>query len=110
MATLRRMSSSRLLNTRVHSKRCDTKFDCDDQSDELYCDYLRVGDNYAKELAPPSSLDNGDSKEKADVEQPLVVRINVSIQSLPSIDTVNLKFTADFFLSLRWHDARLEFK
>ncbi len=63
-----------------------------------------MGDNYAKELTPPKSLDLDHLTE------PLVVYLNISIQSLLSIDTVNLKFTADFFLNLRWYDGRLSFR
>ena len=38
-----------------------------------------------------------------------MVHINISVLALPSIDTFNLKFTADFYLNLRWYDPRLNF-
>ncbi len=41
--------------------------------------------------------------------QPCSVYINVTILALPSIDTVNLKFTSDIYLNLRWYDFRLQF-
>ena len=41
--------------------------------------------------------------------QPCYVYINVTIFALPSIDTVNLKFTSDLYLNLRWYDPRLQF-
>ena len=34
------------------SNKCDTSFDCADKSDEQYCDYLTIGDDYGKELVP----------------------------------------------------------
>ena len=49
------------------------------------------GSNYAKALIPKDRTGN-----------PLTVYMNVSILAFPFIDTVNLKFTADFFLNLRW--------
>ncbi len=36
--------------------------------------------------------------------------MNVSILAIPNIDTVNLKFTVDFFLTLRWYDLRIDFR
>jgi hypothetical protein len=36
--------------------------------------------------------------------------INASILAFPFIETVNLKFTVDFFLSLRWYDTRIDFR
>ena len=100
--------------TFLFSKRCDTSFDCPDQSDELDCDYLKLGRNYAKELAPPPSHSSNEHPNKNftsfhDLEE-LEVGLNITIQSLPSIDTVNLRFTADFFLFLKWHDRRLDFR
>ncbi len=52
---------------------------------------MNFGPNYAKELIPRD--ETGD---------PVVVRMNVSILAFPEIDTVNLKFTTDFFLNLKW--------
>ncbi len=75
----------------VFRDKCDTDIDCADKSDEYYCAYLRFGENYAKELIPRDETGNA-----------LDVYLNVSILAFPSIDTVNLKFTADFFLNLRW--------
>ncbi len=43
----------------------------------------------------------------ADVREAVVVYLNVSILALPYIDTAQLKFTADFYLNLRWYDLRV---
>ena len=36
--------------------------------------------------------------------------MNASVLAFPFIDTVNLKFTADFYLNLRWYDTRIFFR
>ena len=60
------------------------------RSDEINCAYLKFDRNYAKELIPRDA--GGDTT---------IVHINISVLAFPFIDTVNLKFTADFFLNLR---------
>ena len=87
------------ISLKNYSSKCDTEIDCFDKSDEYYCDYLRFGENYARELIP-----------RDDTGQPLIVYINVSVLAFPSIDTVNLKFIADFFLNLKWYDLRVDFR
>ena len=81
------------------SQRCNTEIDCEDKSDEYECTYLKFGPNYAKELIPRD--ENGGA---------LIVYMNVSVLAFPFIETVNLKFTADFFLNLRWYDLRIDFR
>ena len=72
-----------------------------DKSDELEerCPYVSFDNTYAKESVP-----------KANNDEPLIVYANVSILALPFIETVNLKFTVDLVVSMRWHDYRLEFR
>ncbi len=82
-----------------YSSKCDTDFDCFDKSDEYYCDYLRFGENYAPELIPRD--ESGGS---------LTVYMNVSVLAFPYIETINLKFTADFYLNLKWYDLRIDFR
>jgi hypothetical protein len=72
------------------SNKCNTEIDCADKSDETNCDYLRFGKSYAKELIPR------DASGKT-----AIVYINVSVLAIPFIETINLKFTSDFFLNLR---------
>ena len=36
--------------------------------------------------------------------------MNISVLAFPNIDPLNLKFTVDFFLNLRWYDLRIQFK
>ncbi len=73
--------------------------DCADKSDENTCDYLKFGKIYAEELQP-----------RDQVGSPLIVYMNVSILALPAIDTMNLKFTADFYLNMRWYDLRIDLR
>ena len=79
----------------IFSDKCNTEIDCIDQSDEFYCDYLRFGENYASELAPRDESGNV-----------LIVYMNVSVLAFPFIETIDLKFTADYFLNLKWYDLR----
>ena len=84
----------------LHQK-CNTEINCEDKSDEYNCQYIKLGSNYNKGILP------------IDVEaagEPLTVYINVSILAFPDIDTMNLKFTADFYLNMRWYDLRLEYQ
>lgn len=80
-----------LINNNCFSDKCNTELDCYDKSDEYYCDYLRFSENYAKELVP-----------RDETGSPLIVYMNVSVLAFPFIETVNLKFTADYFLNLKW--------
>lgn len=70
--------------------RCDINTDCDDKSDEKNCRYIDMDSYYAKELLP-----------KPTEEDPTLVYISMSVLAFPSIDTVNLKFTVDFYFNLR---------
>ena len=70
-----------------------------DKSDEYNCDYLRFGPNYAKELIP-----------RDEAGEIFLVYLNVSVLAIPSIDTVALRFTADFYLNLRWYDLRIDYQ
>ena len=81
------------------SDRCNIELDCADESDEKDCDYLSLGPNYGSELIP---RDNTGAA--------CLVYINATILAFPEIDTVNLKFTADFYLHLRWYDFRIDYK
>ena len=54
---------------------------------------------YAEQLSPSSKGTD-----------PLYIYLNVSILALPSIRTVDLQFTADYFINMRWYDHRLAFK
>ncbi len=64
-----------------YRKKCDSYPDCSDQSDEINCNKLRVSDYYAKEVMP---LD-------FDADNTLDIYINVTVWSIPQINTMGLK-------------------
>ena len=59
--------------------------------------FLCLGDDYIAEILPVGA--HG---------EPCMIYINASILAFPFIDTINLKFTADFYLNLRWYDLRMD--
>ena len=69
---------------------------CADRSDEDNCNFLGLGPNYSPQL-PPRDV----------TRQPAVVYLNLEVLAFPAIDTVGLKYTADFVLTMRWQDFRL---
>lgn len=79
-------------------QRCNLITDCTDASDEKNCDILKIEDDYRKEMFPRTS--NGD---------PLQIYIKISVLALPKVDTLDLSFTADFYLTMSWVDPRLNF-
>ena len=36
--------------------------------------------------------------------------MNVSVLAFPFIETIALKFTADFYLNLKWYDLRIDYR
>ncbi|XP_047494212.1 uncharacterized protein LOC125042554 [Penaeus chinensis] len=85
------------------NERCDRRTNCNDYSDEEDCSVLslqQITDGYRPEIPPPS-IDNGTA---------LNVLVRVYVVTLTSINTVNMEFTADFILQMRWYDARLFFE
>ena len=78
--------------------RCNFELNCKDHTDEKSCQKIQITEDYVKEMLPVS-----------EIHEPCVVYINVSINSYPEISTKNVKFTADFYLNLRWRDLRLTF-
>ena len=94
--TMKSRCLSVLIKVFFYSDKCNTKIDCLDGSDEDNCHFLNHDNhNHAKELFP-SSYSGG----------PCLVYINVSVFAFPNIDSFNLKFTADFYLNLKWYDPR----
>ena len=77
--------------------KCNIDVDCDDQSDEDQCDFIKIGNSYNKFLLPVSPN-----------SEPCIIYINASIIAFPLISTKEVKFTADFYLNLQWHDLRVD--
>ena len=78
--------------------RCNTYHNCKDHTDEVNCENMEIKDGYVKEILPVP-----------ETREPCMVYINVSINTYPVISTKNVRFTADFYLNLRWRDLRLTF-
>ena len=78
-------------------QKCDLEDDCQDGSDEAYCDNLTFPDGYRTSLAPR-------------VSGGVPLFINVSISTFPVISTEDLNFIANFELLLRWEDVRLTYQ
>ena len=78
-------------------QRCNIELNCEDQSDENNCSGLKLGNDYATEKMPVSVT-----------AKPTMIYINVSLLTFPSISTKDVKFSADFYLNIRWHDLRVD--
>ena len=77
-------------------ERCNIELNCEDQTDEYNCAGIRIGNEYAREKMPVSLT-----------AEPTLIYINVSILAFPTISVKDSKFSADFYLNLRWHDLRI---
>ena len=76
--------------------RCSIGYECMDKTDEKDCRKIKRNEDYNKAIFP------------IEANEPCIIHINISINSLPDISTTYSYFTADFFLNLRWRDPRLE--
>ena len=68
--------------------KCDSIMDCEDGSDEEHCPVFIVPDTYKLRASPNGS--------------PLKVYASIIIQSFPVIETVELTFSVNYYLALRW--------
>ena len=74
---------------------------CDDNSDEFYCDKIRIDERvYDKDMAPVGKFD----KDKR-----MTVKLNITDFLLEEIDFVRSEFIARFNLHMEWRDERLTF-
>ena len=78
-------------------KHCNIELNCEDQTDEKYCSGVKTGNQYAREKIPVALN-----------AEPTIIYINVSLLAFPIISTKDVKFAADFYLNVRWHDLRLD--
>ena len=74
---------------------------CDDNSDEFYCDKIRIDERvYDKDMAPVGKF----NKDKR-----MTVKLNITDFLLEEIDFVRSEFIARFNLHMEWKDERLTF-
>ncbi|XP_066941354.1 uncharacterized protein [Macrobrachium rosenbergii] len=79
--------------------RCDLKYDCRDQSDEMECELITFPKDYHAHLPPRVP-------RKANSNVPVVIR--VVIKSI-DIQTVNMDMRLSYELEMSWFDNRLEY-
>ncbi|XP_068226093.1 uncharacterized protein [Palaemon carinicauda] len=79
--------------------RCDLKYDCRDQSDELECDLISFPADYHKHLPPRVPKDDHSN---------VPVVIKVLIKSI-DIFTVAMTMQLSYELEMDWFDSRLEY-
>ena len=80
-------------------KRCDSREDCPDRSDELECKLVHRPEGYNKFLTPVSSLPN----------HRVIINITVDIENILEIDELKEKFVVKFTFKRDWYDNRLIF-
>ena len=71
---------------------CDGKIDCADASDETHCHHIRIPRSY-KQIDPPSTS----------------IYVNVSIESIHDINTIEMVLEMTQVIAFTWHDDRLTF-
>lgn len=82
-----------------HRNRCDLKYDCRDESDEIDCELISFPKDYHQHL-PPRVPGKEDSK--------LPVVINVIIKSI-DVQTVNMAMKLSYEIEMIWFDNRLQY-
>ena len=80
-------------------KRCNSRPDCSDKSDELNCRKINVGEAYQKYISPPAQ-ENDDK---------VVVKVSADLISIIDIDEIASIFQVQFTLHFSWFDSRLTF-
>lgn len=85
----------------VFSEKCNSIPDCPDQSDELNCVFVQTDKTYIKDHVP---------RGREPGVKPMEVTISAIVLSIVNVDTVDLKFTLDFALTVQWYDERLQYQ
>ena len=79
--------------------RCNKEFDCDDGSDEGYCEPLAIDEKSYIKIYPPTMKD----KEST-------IALKMDIHSIQSIDEIAMEFRAEVSVLLQWRDQRITYK
>ena len=86
--------------------RCDNKYHCKDESDEIGCNIVQVSENTYNRNMPPSRIVM-EGKERAFL--PSEVRASVRIQDILGMDEAMSTFSLEFNMDFKWTDSRLKF-
>ncbi|XP_068246671.1 uncharacterized protein [Palaemon carinicauda] len=79
---------------------CDRRVQCQDLSDETDCSMVVLPRGYQTTLPPPSQ----------NMNNPLPVYFNLTLNSFEKIDAINNEFAAEITVRMIWKDMRLMFK
>ena len=81
-------------------RRCDNVKDCEDNSDETYCELVQVPLEYNK-LDPPEPKEGVDNK--------LIIYTKISVEQINAIDPLKMLIELTVKIDLKWTDGRLRF-
>ncbi|XP_069170424.1 uncharacterized protein [Procambarus clarkii] len=81
-------------------KRCDLKYDCRDNTDELHCNLVAFPEEYQSHLPPRAG-------GREDKSLPIILTIDVDFLSVRTMDMV---MDLSYVLALTWVDNRLKYQ
>ena len=80
-------------------ERCDTVYNCEDNSDELYCEPIAIDESTYKDHFPPTSPNSR-----------MTIFVMLDIRSISQVDEANSQFMSEVAVHLKWKDPRITFK
>ena len=89
--------------------RCDKLFDCRDKSDEKRCSLIVIPDDYEKQSPPSSDMILSERHLKDKYISKTDVNVLINVHDIYDINEVASTFIAQFEISSRWTDLRLQY-
>ncbi|XP_042206628.1 uncharacterized protein LOC121855630 [Homarus americanus] len=83
----------------AYHSRCNFRYDCQDQSDEVDCYMVQVIGEFQRQM-PPTGLQG----------TVLLLTPELTLSRITSVDDLNMAVTLEFQLTITWEDDRLKFK